>query len=296
MLLITEYCICILNLIKIKTMAKRGSESLSPADERKKRSGAASLVSPEGRKAKGSAKYVTPSTLDVATVTTSASKKGQLEQKSPRRDLFSVAETATAVTPSSATKRKAGTSISSEKEPSAKRSLFGRFVEPIKCQQNVKDMYSIVRRLTGAIGGNGYSGPIYGELTMGSMQKVIDLMVKETNFSSSSRFIDVGSGIGKPNLHVAQYPGVEFSCGVEMEQVRWSLGMTCLRAVLDAASKQSNNIPQEEKLVGNTIFLHKNVTEAKSFDPFTHVYMFSIGKLKTMTITTRMFSRSCLAG
>lgn len=120
---------------------------------------------------------------------------------------------------------------------------------------------------------------------MGSMAKMIQYMMDYTKLNSSSRFIDVGSGIGKPNLHVAQYPGVEFSCGVEMEQVRWSLGMTCLKAVLDAAvvqqqKQQDDSLSPEEALQGNCMFLHKNITEAKSFDPFTHVYMFSIGKCK----------------
>jgi hypothetical protein len=265
---------------KIKNMVRSGgSQDEAPADADDRRN-AASLVSPDGRKAHGRAKqehggmgFVTPSTGGVAVA---PKEEEEAKKLPPRRALFAVKESATAVTPSSATKRKAEELVA--KEPSAKRNLFGRYVESIKCQQNVKDMYSIVRRLTGAIGGNGYSGPIYGELTMGSMQKVIDLMVKETNFSSSSRFIDVGSGIGKPNLHVAQYPGVEFSCGVEMEQVRWSLGMTCLRAVLEAASKQRSDLSPEDALVGNTMFLHKNITEAKTFDPFTHVYMFSIGK------------------
>jgi hypothetical protein len=176
-------------------------------------------------------------------------------------------------------KRKSTTTF--QPPPAKRRLIFGRLVEQIQSNPNVKQMYTIVRKLTGSIGGNGYSGPIYGELTMGSMAKMIQHMMEYTKLNSSSRFIDVGSGIGKPNLHVAQYPGVEFSCGVEMEQVRWSLGMTCLKAVLDTAAvqqQQDNHLQPEEALQGNCVFLHKNITEAKSFDPFTHVYMFSIGK------------------
>lgn len=105
--------------------------------------------------------------------------------------------------------------------------------------------------------------------------------MEHTGFDSSSRFIDVGSGIGKPNLHVAQYPGVQFSCGVEMEHTRWSLGMTCLKATLDqAVADERDGIKQgvEEQIQGNCVFLHSNILEAKVFNPFTHVYMFSIGK------------------
>ena len=36
----------------------------------------------------------------------------------------------------------------------------------------VSRTYQIIRKSTGAIGGNGYDGAIYGELTMHSMQKV----------------------------------------------------------------------------------------------------------------------------
>jgi hypothetical protein len=105
-------------------------------------------------------------------------------------------------------------------------------------------------------------------------------MMETTGLSKESRFIDVGSGIGKPNLHVAQYPGVAFSCGVEMEHTRWALGMTCLKACLDAAVEQrqsDDNTKNDSLIMGNTVFLHKNISEAKTFDPFTHVYMFSIG-------------------
>ena len=170
-------------------------------------------------------------------------------------------------------------------ERQAKRRLiFGKYVDLIACQANVEHAYKIVRRLTGSIGGNSYLGPIYGELTMTSMQKMVNLMIEHTGLGKDSGFIDVGSGIGKPNIHVAQYPGVAFSCGVEVEFPRWTLGMTNLKAVLQGAVAQQHANPQGEeevdkacRLGGNTVFLHKDITEAKTFDPFSHVYMFSIG-------------------
>jgi hypothetical protein len=182
--------------------------------------------------------------------------------------------------------------VQKQNQPSAKRRLlFGRHLQLLECPANVEAVYKIVRKFTGNMGGNGYSGPIYGELTMYSMQKMINLMVKTTSLNMTSRFIDVGSGIGKPNLHVAQSPGVAFSCGVEIQHTRWALGMTCLKACLDVAVAQQqqqqllgndddNNNHQTKNahcIGGNTMFLHKNITEANTFDPFTHVYMFSIG-------------------
>jgi hypothetical protein len=165
--------------------------------------------------------------------------------------------------------------------PSAKRKLiFGRLVDEILVKETTRQVYTIVRKLTGSIGGNACHGPIYGELTMGSMQKMINLMKQHTKFDKESRFIDVGSGIGKPNLHVAQDPGVELSYGIEVDCDRWLLGMNCLKGVLDAAHSQqvsNETIPDREKLLHRCIFEHADIRKANSFDPFTHVYMFSIG-------------------
>jgi len=148
-------------------------------------------------------------------------------------------------------------------------------------QSNVKKVYSIVSSKTGSIGGNGHGGAIYGETTTVSMQKMIDLMKQYTGLDEKSRFIDVGSGLGKPNLHVAQDPGVEFSYGIEMEEVRWMLGMHNLRYVLEEAKLQretDRGATEPKDLIGyNCIFEHGDITQARTFDPFTHVYMFDIG-------------------
>jgi hypothetical protein len=54
---------------------------------------------------------------------------------------------------------------------------------------------------------NGAGGAIYGELTTGSMQKVVDVMISHCGLGKDSIFIDVGAGLGKPNIHVAQVGG-----------------------------------------------------------------------------------------
>lgn len=176
----------------------------------------------------------------------------------------------------------------------AKRKLiFGRSVVEVELKDSVRQVYTIIKKLTGSIGGNGSFGPIYGELTMGSMQKMVNLMKEHTGFDSSSRFIDVGSGIGKPNLHVAQDPGVEFSYGIEVEAGRWLLGINCLKGVLDAASGQPMDIPEDEKINHRCMFVHGDITNARSFDPFTHVYMFSIGFPPTLWCElSEMWNRS----
>jgi hypothetical protein len=87
----------------------------------------------------------------------------------------------------------------------------------------VNKIYKIVRKYTGALGGNGYDGAIYGELTVGSMQRVLNILVDECEMTSHSRFIDVGSGLGKPNFHASQFPKARLSVGVELEEIRWKV-------------------------------------------------------------------------
>jgi hypothetical protein len=128
---------------------------------------------------------------------------------------------------------------------------------------------SKIRVSTGALGGNGATGAIYGELTMHSMQKIINYMVENCELTSKSRFvyfihhfsiltvkrsttnetynqphsvhedyswpplmnllllhcrfIDIGAGLGKPNLHVAQDPCCRLSLGIELETIRWQV-------------------------------------------------------------------------
>jgi len=182
--------------------------------------------------------------------------------------------------------------------PVTESSIFGGRNSSMNdhCQTNTRRVYTLVNKMTGSIGGNGHGGAIYGELTVGSMQKMIDLMKIHTNFGKDSRFIDVGSGLGKPNLHVTQDPGVEFSYGIEMEHVRWMLGMSNLKTVLEEAHNQgkgSKTLLPEEKIHHGCIFAHGDITDAKYFDPFTHVYMFDIGfPPKLFKQLAEMFNRS----
>lgn len=173
--------------------------------------------------------------------------------------------------------------------------IFGRETEVKTVQSNTQQVYNLVKHMTGSIGGNGHGGAIYGELTVGSMQKMIDLMKIHTGLGPNSRFIDVGSGLGKPNLHVAQDPGVEFSYGIEMEHVRWVLGMSNLKVILDQAYKQELEctVNVHDKIGHRCIFHHGDITDAKFFDPFTHVYMFDIGFPPNLFKTLAdMFNRS----
>jgi len=132
--------------------------------------------------------------------------------------------------------------------------------------------YGIVNKLTGKIGGNAEGGEIYGEQTIGSMQKVVEVMKKYQSLSPSSRFIDVGAGLGKPNIHVACDPGVEFSYGIEINESRWHLSLSHLIPILRETLKGEEDMPEQKLTLEQGDIFHAN-----TFDPFTHVYMFDIG-------------------
>ena len=179
---------------------------------------------------------------------------------------------------SSSTSEKSNEKEVTTTEGGAKKKLpFGLAKKPIEIPANVQRVYNIVHKHSGSLGGNGHGGAIYGELTTGSMQKMTNLMMEHTGLSKTSRFIDVGCGLGKPNLHVASYPGVDFSYGIEMEHVRWMLGMTNLEHVLKAAKEEEVDEEEESKIGHSCYFAHGDITDANFFDPFTHVYMFDIG-------------------
>ena len=229
---------------------------------------------------------------DARIVTPAAASSAMAQEKRSARRIASPTSTKSArrslslATPTKSTGSEVGGKEShTEKQDSAvnskKKLPFGGNKKPIEIPDNVQRVYHIVHKHTGSIGGNGSGGAIYGELTTGSMQKMTNLMIEHTGLSKDSRFIDVGCGLGKPNLHVAQYPGVDFSYGIEMEHVRWMLGMANLHQVLKAAKKDKEGGKDTEegqsKIGHGCYFAHGDITEANFFDPFSHVYMFDIG-------------------
>lgn len=132
---------------------------------------------------------------------------------------------------------------------------------------NIKQLYRVIQKSSGAVGGYGHNGPVYGEITMGTFDKIVHVMKRHTAFDASSSFVDIGSGLGKPNLHVALHPGVKLSCGIEVEQLRWQLSMHNLRFVMDQVPDMRRNV---------VYFAHADATQMDLHD-FSHVYMFDVG-------------------
>lgn len=95
------------------------------------------------------------------------------------------------------------------------------FRSALSVDPKVEEAYKILRKVTGTLGGNGYTGAIYGELTTRALQRVYNIMVEKCNLTKYSRMIDVGAGLGKPSFHAAQDPAVRLSLGMELEDIRW---------------------------------------------------------------------------
>jgi len=105
-------------------------------------------------------------------------------------------------------------------------------------------------------------------------------MIDHCGLDAESRFLDVGSGLGKPSFHVAQYPGVSFAFGIETVRSRYLQSIASLRAVLVAACKQTcqevgdgETTPEHSRIRGNKLFMCGTISSVKTFHPFTHVYV-----------------------
>ena len=85
------------------------------------------------------------------------------------------------------------TKVTAVSSTSATHSMISKIV----IDPRVSKIYKIIRKCTGTLGGNGYDGAIYGEVTMHSMQKVLNLLVEKCELTHRSRFIDIGAGLGK---------------------------------------------------------------------------------------------------
>jgi hypothetical protein len=64
--------------------------------------------------------------------------------------------------------------------------------EKAKISFLVSQIYSIIRKYTGSLGGHGYGGAIYGEITTNSFQRVVDVLKQRCFFNTSSKFLDIG--------------------------------------------------------------------------------------------------------
>jgi hypothetical protein len=131
--------------------------------------------------------------------------------------------------------------------------------------QDVRSIYRIIRAMTGSLGGSSSQNSTYGELTEHSMQRIIDFLKLKTGFNENSSFLDLGSGLCKPIIHVAQDVKC-VSVGIENVKDRYFLGLHNIQAVNTRLRKP---LP--------CTVIRRDIEDIKSFTQFTHVYTFNEG-------------------
>jgi hypothetical protein len=95
--------------------------------------------------------------------------------------------------------------------------------QEVVIDHKVSNVYSLIHKASNLPGGNSCNAPIYGEVTTVSFQKIVNYLKSSCNMCIDSRFIDIGSGLGKPNFHVAQDPIVRLSIGIEVDEIRYQV-------------------------------------------------------------------------
>jgi hypothetical protein len=131
----------------------------------------------------------------------------------------------------------------------------------------VSKVYKMIQKQTGSVGGNSFGGPIYGEITQGSMDEIIQYLVKNCDLSNDSNFLDIGSGLGKPCFHAMASINPNICLGIEIQTGRFELSILNLVGI----HSLSESIPQ---ISGRCFFMNVDVELLSDFDPFTHVYSF----------------------
>jgi hypothetical protein len=121
------------------------------------------------------------------------------------------------------TKTTTTTSLLETSDDQQPTTTSSRRLNDIKVDLKVTKVYQLIHAGSGALGGDSSLGPIYGEQTIGSFQHVLNYLKSECDLTIDSRFIDVGSGLGKPNFHVAQDPIVKLSIGIELHYERFQV-------------------------------------------------------------------------
>ena len=100
------------------------------------------------------------------------------------------------------------------------------------------------------------------------MQSVVSSLIKNTQLSNASCILDIESGLGQPTMHCYIHLGVALSYDIEVSMLRHVWAIENLEKVLEADWTNKTN----------KIFLaHGNISDAKTLDPFTHIYSYNIG-------------------
>ena len=61
---------------------------------------------------------------------------------------------------------------------------------------------------------------------------VVWIQWKKCNLNSSSRFLDIGAGVGKPNFHAAFAIDVRLSIGLEIMDIRYQVLLSLCAVII----------------------------------------------------------------
>jgi hypothetical protein len=98
-------------------------------------------------------------------------------------------------------------------------------------------------------------GPAYGELVKASFKRILIILNELCEMNKSSKFLDLGCGLGKPNIHIAIAKEVALSIGIENQELRYNLGIT----VLQQFNLKTKTIPYR------TMLINADIAQASSF-------------------------------
>ncbi len=136
-------------------------------------------------------------------------------------------------------------------------------------------IYEKIKAVLGPVGGDACGGPIYGEVTFGSFQRILNVLENECGLNNDSIFVDIGSGLGKPNFHVtsAAKSGVKLSIGIEVVGDRWIQSIHVLDRLLRANSDDISNVASK------VFFAHADICHFAKTGMYgvTHMYSFNVG-------------------
>ena len=144
------------------------------------------------------------------------------------------------------------------------RILRREFIENLYAYINETDEYTTL---------TGVEKDSYAELDNDSMESVIDKMKEVQNFNSSSKFLDIGCGIGKPNYFAAHNPRVDLSYGVEIHDEIYKRAQGIFKKLynFEGHIDDTDTIAQ---MLGKCHFHHLDIKTCDTLNPFTHIYMY----------------------
>jgi hypothetical protein len=88
-----------------------------------------------------------------------------------------------------------------------KLSEFPRRFFPRAIDSRLPQLKQVYKILSQSANVGGVGGAIFGEITQHKFQLIINFMKEHCGFDRNSLFLDIGSGMGKPNFHAVIDPG-----------------------------------------------------------------------------------------